>query len=556
MTTRVQEPSEFPLSEQITRDYRIVRLLGKGGMGEVYLAEQLRVGSRLVALKVLNRACSQDPVTTKRFENEISAAGSIQHRNVVTVYESRITDDGQIYVAMEFIRGKSLRALLLEEEVLPLESVVRVTRQICAGLGAAHKLGIVHRDIKPDNLMISADEHGDHAVKVVDFGIARFAEMGGPGLTTRDGIILGTPAYMSPEQALGLTGDKIDARSDIYSVGMVVYEMLTGTVAFHGDSWMNVLHQHLNETPRQLRQVRPDLDIPAQVEKTVLKSLEKDRERRQQTLAAFAGELEEAYSQAKADGGNAVSPTPSQVTTVDLTPKPPEPGSNGSEKRRSEHASLWNRARALTQSRQSLFFFSLFVIAIAILAILHLTGIMPLTARSTFLEYRIATESAATNGGPAPTVTRVKSGERISFEFKLARPGRLYVLYEDDYGFLLWLNRLEDGDAQYAPAEQWVRIPDRWILVDDTPRIEKFWVLHVPDGLDWSLTKAVFPEAFSIRPGIAEITRETAARLISLVKNEGVELKSLSDRNGLVALTKPAEKNQLAFYKIELEHIR
>src|SRR4029079_1736400 len=236
MTTRVQEPSEFPLSEQITRDYRIVRLLGKGGMGEVYLAEQLRVGSRLVALKVLNRACSQDPVTTKRFENEISAAGSIQRRNVVTVYESRITDDGQIYVAMEFIRGKSLRALLLEQEVLPLESVVRVTRQICAGLGAAHKLGIVHRDIKPDNLMISADEHGDHAVKVVDFGIARFAEMGGRVLTTRHGFILGTPAYMSPEQALGLTGDKIDARSDIYSVGMVVYEMLTGTVAFHGDS--------------------------------------------------------------------------------------------------------------------------------------------------------------------------------------------------------------------------------------------------------------------------------------------------------------------------------
>lgn len=141
--TEVYQPTDFPLSEQITRDYRIVRLLGKGGMGEVYLAEQPRVGSRLVALKVLNRACSQDPISARRFENEISAAGSIQHRNVVTIYESRVSDDGQIYVAMEFIRGKSLRTLIHEREVLPLEMVIDLTKQICAGLSAAHRIGIV-----------------------------------------------------------------------------------------------------------------------------------------------------------------------------------------------------------------------------------------------------------------------------------------------------------------------------------------------------------------------------------------------------------------------------
>jgi len=546
MSTRVPEPSEFPLSEQITRDYRIVRLLGKGGMGEVYLAEQLRVGSRLVALKVLNRACSQDPVTTKRFENEISAAGSIQHRNVVTVYESRVTDDGQIYVAMEFIPGKSLRALLTEQRVLPVGTVVKIAKQVCAGLAAAHKLGIVHRDIKPDNLMLAADEHDDHAVKVVDFGIARFTEMGGPAVTTRDGVIIGTPAYMSPEQAMGLTGDKIDARSDIYSVGMVIYEMLTGTVAFHGDSWMNVLLQHVNETPRQLRQMRPDLDIPVQVDRTVLKALEKDRDRRQQTPAALASELEEAYSQAAADRAS-VLPTPSQVTTFDLTPKPPG----------LEHTSLWNRARELMRSRKSLFFSSLLALAlIAALATWRLTGTLPYLARDGVLEYRIATETPSTNrdNGDTP-LTSVRSGERIGLELKPVRPGRLYALYEDDYGFLLWLNPLENGDAQYAPAGAWLRVPAKWILIDDTPRTEKFWVIYVPEELDWSLKKAVLPETFSIRSGIAEIPREAAARLITLVKNEGLELKPSADNKFPVALTKPRGKNQLAFYRIELKHV-
>jgi hypothetical protein len=119
----------------------------------------------------------------------------------------------------------------------------------------------------------------------------------------------------------------------------------------------------------------------------------------------------------------------------------------------------------------------------------------------------------------------------------------------------MWLNRLENGDGQYAPAEQWLRIPDRWILIDDTPRTEKFWVIYVPDELDWSLTKAVLPETFSVRLGIAEITREAAARLITAVKSEGLELKRFGDNKVSVELSKPGEKNQLSFYRIELEHV-
>lgn len=295
--------SGFPLSDQITRDYKVIQLLGKGGMGEVYLAEQLRVGRRRVALKVLSRACSEDPEIIKRFENEASSAGRIHHRNVVMIYESRVTEDGQIYVVMEYVDGNCLRSEIEERGALPLDEIVEIAKQICAGLNTAHKLGIVHRDIKPDNLMLARDggedEDGKVFVKVVDFGIARLLEPGGGGGQTKTGVIMGTPFYMSPEQALGHTGDKIDARSDIYSLGMVVYQMLTGRVAFESDSWMQVMYKHINEQPLPPSQFRPELALFEEVERVVLKSLEKDRENRYSSVTEFATELERAYNRAK-----------------------------------------------------------------------------------------------------------------------------------------------------------------------------------------------------------------------------------------------------------------
>jgi serine/threonine protein kinase len=225
---RSENFSGDPLARQITRDYRIIRLLGRGGMGEVYLAEQLRVGRRLVALKVLNRSCCENPDLMRRFENEAASAGRIHHRNVVTVYESRVTDDGQLYVAMEYVEGFDLGHVIEERRSLPLDEVVEITKQIAAGLGAAHKLGIVHRDVKPGNIMLTRDDDGALVVKVLDFGIARLSEPGSSGTQTKTGVVMGTPDYMSPEQTLGQTGDKIDSRSDIYSLAMVVNEMGQG----------------------------------------------------------------------------------------------------------------------------------------------------------------------------------------------------------------------------------------------------------------------------------------------------------------------------------------
>ncbi|MEN3334253.1 MAG: hypothetical protein V7641_3618 [Blastocatellia bacterium] len=288
------------LSEQITRDYHILSLLGKGGMGEVYLAEQLRVGRRRVALKVLNRACSEDPEVVKRFENEAASSGRINHRNVVMIFESRATDDGQLYVAMEYVDGKTLRDEIDERGALPLAEVVEITKQVCAGLNAAHRLGIVHRDIKPDNIMLSGlrDDDDKRVAKVLDFGIARLSEPGTAQSRTASGIIMGTPYYMSPEQALGSTGDKIDARSDIYSLGMVVYQMLTGRVAFESESWMSVMYKHLHEPPLAPRELRPELGWYEEFEQTVLQALEKDRDKRPQTVVDFSRELETTYRRA------------------------------------------------------------------------------------------------------------------------------------------------------------------------------------------------------------------------------------------------------------------
>jgi eukaryotic-like serine/threonine-protein kinase len=287
------------LSQQITRDYHIIRLLGKGGMGEVYLAEQLRVGRRLVALKVLNRACCENPDLMRRFENEAASGGRIHHRNVVMVYESRVTDDGQLYVAMEYVEGPDLGHAIEQRGSLPLDEVVEITKQIAAGLGAAHKLGIVHRDVKPGNIMLSRDDEGALVVKVLDFGIARLSEPGSGGAQTKTGVVMGTPDYMSPEQTLGQTGDKIDSRSDIYSLAMVVNKMLTGRVAFEGDSWVQVMYKNINEAPPPPSQMRPELAHIGPIDQVVLKGLEKDREKRQQSATMFANELEAAYTRVK-----------------------------------------------------------------------------------------------------------------------------------------------------------------------------------------------------------------------------------------------------------------
>jgi eukaryotic-like serine/threonine-protein kinase len=209
--------------------YHLVEKLGQGGMGDVYLGEHVRTNRRC-AVKVVNQQHAHDPDSVNRFLREATNTGRIHHPNVATLYDFGEAEDGLTYLAMEYVEGESLAQVLAREGALAPARTVDIARQVAEGVGAAHDLGIVHRDLKPSNILIGTDRKGGDVVKVVDFGISRAPSSDEQNLT-RAGIIIGTPEYMSPEQ---LIGDPVDGRSDIYSLGCVLYQMLTGEQAFGG----------------------------------------------------------------------------------------------------------------------------------------------------------------------------------------------------------------------------------------------------------------------------------------------------------------------------------
>ena len=298
--------TEAQLAGQLSRRFRLVRRLGAGAMGTVFLAEQIAVGNRPVALKVLNRKLLDDPEFLLRFQNEAASTGRIHHPNVVTIYESGQADDGTPYIAMEFLDGESLRQALTRRGALAVPEVAEILQQAARGLNAAHKLGIIHRDLKPDNIFLTRGDEGETIVKVVDFGIAKLRES---STHTQTGMVLGTPAYMSFEQASGTRSDELDARSDIYSLGVVVYEMLTGRTPFHSDTPVGYLRMHMQEDPPPLHTIKPDLPALPQLESAVMKALTKDRNQRYSSVLEFAREFAKA---AAAGFQSAPGPEPQQ----------------------------------------------------------------------------------------------------------------------------------------------------------------------------------------------------------------------------------------------------
>jgi predicted Ser/Thr protein kinase len=300
--------TEAQLAAGLSRRFRLVRRLGQGGMGTVFLAEQIGVGNRPVALKVLNRKLLDDPDFLLRFQNEAGSTGRIRHPNVVTIHESAQADDGTPYIAMEFLEGESLRQALKQRGALPVTEVAEILQQAARGLSAAHRLGIIHRDLKPDNLFLTHGDEGELIVKVVDFGIAKLRES---STHTMTGMVLGTPAYMSCEQASGMRSDELDARSDIYSLGVVVYEMLTGRTPFHSDTPVGCLRKHMLEEPPPFRAVKPGLPVPPRIESVVMKALTKDRSQRYGSVLEFAQEFAQA---AEAGSHHAAQPEPQRET--------------------------------------------------------------------------------------------------------------------------------------------------------------------------------------------------------------------------------------------------
>ncbi|HEX6583630.1 MAG TPA: Stk1 family PASTA domain-containing Ser/Thr kinase [Thermoleophilaceae bacterium] len=265
--------------------YRILRRIGSGGMADVYCAEDSHLG-RQVAIKVLHRRFAQDQEFVERFRREAKSAAGLNHPNVVGVFD-RGEHEGTYYIAMEFLTGRTLKDIVTAEAPLPQERVIDVGTQILEAAGFAHRHGVIHRDFKPHNVIV--DEHG-HA-KVTDFGIAR----AGASEMTETGSIMGTAQYLSPEQA---QGHAVTATSDIYSIGVMLYEMLAGRLPFEGDSAVAVALKHLSEQPPPISQWRPDVH-PA-LEAVVMAALAKDPAQRWQSAEDLAAALEAARVQIEA----------------------------------------------------------------------------------------------------------------------------------------------------------------------------------------------------------------------------------------------------------------
>ena len=241
--------------------YRIIRKLGQGGMADVYLAEDQELGRR-VAIKILNDRHAADDSFIERFRREAKNAAGLSHPNIVSIYD-RGEAEGTYYIAMEYLDGRSLKELIVGRGPAPVKTAIDYARQILAAVGFAHKHGIVHRDIKPHNVLVG----GEGRLKVTDFGIAR----SGASQMTEVGSIIGTAQYLSPEQARGAP---VDQTSDLYSVGVVLYEMLTGQVPFTGDTPLEIAMKHLSEVPKPPSELRPD--VPHDLDSIVLRALAKD----------------------------------------------------------------------------------------------------------------------------------------------------------------------------------------------------------------------------------------------------------------------------------------
>jgi serine/threonine-protein kinase len=266
--------------------YRIMRLLGEGGMGQVYEAQHVNINKRF-AIKLLRPEIVSNPEAVARFRQEAWSASSIGHENIIEIDDFATLPDGSVYLAMEFLDGMSLADKMRESTMIPVTDGLDISMQVSHGLGAAHDKGIIHRDMKPENIFVAVKRERT-LVKILDFGIAKVSGHEGQKMT-RTGAIFGTPHYMSPEQALGKT---LDHRSDIYSVGVIMYEVFTGRVPFEAESFMGILTKHIMAQAVPPRQMAPERDIPYEVESLIMRAMAKEPNDRIQTMHDLAAEIE------------------------------------------------------------------------------------------------------------------------------------------------------------------------------------------------------------------------------------------------------------------------
>jgi serine/threonine protein kinase len=318
------------IGSTIDGKYRVDSKLGEGGMGAVYCATRLLIGD-VVAIKVLHIEQGADQQAIERFRREAQAAARLKHHNVVTIHDFGVTNKNLAYLVMELVEGESLRSIIKQQGPLAPSATAEIVSQVCAALEEAHQRHIVHRDLKPDNIIVTTSQTGLR-VKVLDFGIAKLRDLPVTADSlTQTGTVLGTPRYMSPEQCMG---EEIDGRSDIYSLGIILYEMLSGVVPFNSTSLTALIMQQVSQPPPSLRAI--NISITPAIEQVVMWALEKRPEARPQTAGALAQELRNAVN-SEVNARSTVrqqvetNPAPSIPTSggagAELAPTVPMPGS-------------------------------------------------------------------------------------------------------------------------------------------------------------------------------------------------------------------------------------
>ena len=319
----------LPIPERIAGKYRLVRKLGQGGMAEVFLAEQEPI-QKSVAVKILHADRVKRANQKERFLREARAAARIRHPNVVDISDFGEMEDGRAYVVMEYLDGQDLKRYLARKRILPWSETAALLDQICSALSVAHAHGVVHRDLKPDNIFLTTHK-GKLFPKIVDFGLAKLIDDAGTAKLTKTGIIVGTPAFLAPEQ---VRGEKLDHRVDIYALGLIMYRMLCGQLPFKAKTVVQMLRKQLSEEPRPPSDVAPDALIPKYAEEIVLRALCKDPDERYSTMDEMQVAVRNVEAQqrrankVRAPGLAPVSSADVQLAIRSRTEKQPTPESD------------------------------------------------------------------------------------------------------------------------------------------------------------------------------------------------------------------------------------
>lgn len=533
---------EKPQPGQKIGRYEIAALAGEGGMGEVYLARDNKL-RRSVALKILPAAFTADADRLHRFEREAFAASSLNHPNILTVYEFG-AEDGHHFIATEFIDGESLRRHSKNRR-LDLREVLDIGIQVASALSAAHAANIVHRDIKPENVMVRRDG----IVKVLDFGLAKLVEQQKPdsqaptegAYNTMPGTVMGTVSYMSPEQA---RGKDVDARTDIWSLGVVLYEMLAAHLPFAGETMVDTLGSILSKEPPLLSQ--PETRIPDELERIVAKTLRKDKEERYQSAKDLALDLKSLKRRLEFEAELERTGTPDASGI-----KPPKAKSK------------WITLAAAFAG------VCLTVLAVIYVAQNRLTesGSSPVSGGNTTAsaeasaparKMRYWIEVQKTRGGQKPDAVFESSGREI---FEKGHQIRLNFRPEDDGYFYLFNEGKDNYNILYpipvpgkdsAKTKRETTVKTEWNTFDDKAGTEKFWLIWTKD--EQEVLKDAANEAFNQRGKVIDDKKASALRNF-LNENGRRKLNTEIEKDDVKRRTILSAEGDKVVYLLELEHL-